>query len=149
MSKIIGESLPVEVVELFNKELTTVVVSTITSEGLPHAMPVHLLAAPNDKTIRMALVKGHQTVANIKDNGKVFISILEGTDLAMGIRGSAKVVREPMEGNPAMCMVEINVEQIKSDTTPTAIVTDGVRIKHRSDKTATFFRDMFDELYKG
>jgi hypothetical protein len=149
MSKIIGDALPREVIELFNKELTTVIVATINPEGLPHAMPVHLLAAPDEKTVRMALVKAHQTTANIKDNGKAFITVLDGPDLAMGIRGSARVVREPMEGSAAMCMIEFKVEQIKSDTTPTVIVKEGVRTEHRSAKTTDFFRVMFDELYKG
>lgn len=149
MSKIIGDSMPQELVEVLNKELTTVVLSTITENGLPHSMPVHLAAAPNDKTIRMALVKSHQTTANIKNNSKAFISVLEGPDIALGIRGTASVVKEPMEGNPAMCMIEFKVEEIKSDTTPTAIVSEGVRIQHRSDKTKDFFRGMFDELSKG
>lgn len=149
MSKIIGNALPQEIVDLFNKELTTVIVSTVTDEGYPHAMPVHLLAAPDDKTIRMALVKAHQTTANIKNNGKAFITVLEGEDLAVGIKGTARVTREPMEGNGAMVMIEFKVEEIKSDTTPTVIVSDGVRTKHRSSKTADFFRTMFDELYKG
>ncbi|TGE32216.1 pyridoxamine 5'-phosphate oxidase family protein [Desulfosporosinus sp. Sb-LF] len=149
MSKIIGNSLPEEIVDLFEKELTTVVVSTLTPEGFPHAMPVHLIFAPNDKTFRMALVKSHQTTTNIKNNGKAFITVLEGTDIAMGIKGTARVVREPMEGNAAMCMVEFDIEQIKSDTTPTVIVTEGINKKHRSPKTADFFRAMFDELYKG
>jgi len=149
MSKIIGDTLPPEVVELFNKELTTVIVSTVTPEGFPHAMPVHLLVAPDGRTVRMALVKAHQTTTNIKDNGKSFITVLDGPDLAVGIRGVARVVREPMEGNAAMCMIEFNVEQVKSDTTPTVVVTEGVRTKHRSPKTAEFFRVMFDEMYKG
>lgn len=149
MSKIIGDTLPQEIIELFNKELTTVIVSTQTPEGFPHAMPVHLLAAPDGKTVRMALVKAHQTTANIKDNGKAFITVLEGPDLAMGIKGTASVVREPMEGNAAMIMIEFRVEQIKSDTTPTVTVKEGVRTEHRTPKTAGFFRVMFDELYKG
>lgn len=52
-----------------------------------------------------------------------------------------------MEGNPAMCMIEFKVEEVKSDTTPTVIVTEGVRSKHRTEKTESFFRSMFDELY--
>ncbi|MDK2821150.1 MAG: hypothetical protein PWP31_1115 [Clostridia bacterium] len=148
MSKIIGNSLPQEIVDLFNKELTTVVLSTLSTEGYPHAMPVHLLFAPNNKTIRMALMKTHQTTENIKKHSKVFITVLEGTDIAMGIKGTAKVIKDTMDGNKAMCMIEINVEQIKSDTTPTVIVNEGIKIKHRSPKTASFFRTMFDELYK-
>ncbi len=149
MSKIIGNSLPEEVVDLFKKELTTVVLSTLTPEGSPHAMPVHLIFAPNDKIIRMAIVKLHQTITNIKNDNRAFITVLDGLDIAMGIKGTARVVRETMEGNAAMCMVEFSIEQIKSDTTPTVVVTEGIRKKHRSPKTTGFFRAMFDELYKG
>jgi hypothetical protein len=149
LSKIIGSTLSQEIIELFNKELTTIILSTVTEEGLPHAMPVHLIAAPDEKTIRMALVKAHQTTANIKANSKAFITVLEGQDVALGIRGTAALVKEPMEGNSAMCMIEFKVTEIKSDTTPTVIVTDGVRSKHRTENTKDFFRSMFGELYKG
>lgn len=149
MSKILGSILPKEVVELFNKELTTVILSTVTEKGEPHAMPVHLMVAPDDKTIRLALVKVHKTTENIKQNSKAFITVLEGSDIAIGIKGSARITREPMEGNAAMCMVEFKVEEIKSDTTPTVIVNNGVRSEHRTEKTKNFFREMFDELYKG
>lgn len=138
-----------ELVQLFNKELTTIILSTVTSEGFPHAMSVHLISAPDDKTVRMALASKHKTTENIKDNGKAFITVLEGTDIAVSMKGAAKVIREPMEGNSAMAMIEFKVEEIKSDTTPTVIVTDGVRSKHRTDKTKDFFRAMFDELNKG
>lgn len=149
LSKILGDCMSQQIVELFNKELTTVLLSTVTEEGFPHAMPVHLVAAPDNKTIRMALVGKHQTTANIKNNGKAFITVLEGPDIAVGIKGIAKVAREPMEGNDAMCMIEFRVKEIKSDTTPTVIVTDGIRSKHRTEKIEGFFRIMFDELYRG
>ena len=149
MSKIIGNSLTPELIELFNKEMTTVVLSTVTAEGFPHSMPVHLMIAHDEKTVRIALVKSHKTVENIKNGSKGMITVLEGTDFAMGILGSTKIIREPMEGNSSMCMVEFTVEEIKSDTTPTVMVVEGVHTVHRSTKTGEFFRTMFDELYKG
>ena len=147
MSKILGNTLPPEVKDLFNQESTTVVLSTVTSEGYPHAMPVHLLCAPDEKTILISLVKNHQTTLNIKDNGKVMITVLEGEDIAVGIKGTAKITKEPMETNKAIVAIEIEVTEVKSDTTPTVIVTDSVSFKHRSEKTAAFFRTCFDELY--
>lgn len=109
-------------------------------------MPVHLITAPDETTIHMALAKRHQTVANIKANGKAFITVLEGTDIALGINGTARVVKEPMTNNEAMAMVEFKVAQLKSDTTPSVIVTSGVRSIHRTEKTKDFFRKMFNEL---
>lgn len=148
MSKILGNTLPQEVKDLFNREETSVVLSTITPEGYPHAMPVHLLCAPDDKTILIALVKNHQTTLNIKDNGKAMITALDGEDIAVGIKGKACVAKEPMDANKAMALIEFEVTEVKSDTTPTVIVTQGVRFKHRSEKTSDFFRMCFDELYK-
>ena len=149
MSKIIGNSLTQELIGLFNQKLTTVVMATITPEGYPHSMPVHLMAASDNKTIYMALVKAHQTVANIRANGKAAISVLEGPDISLTILGTAKVVKETMAGSSVMCMIEFQVTEIKSDTTPTLIVTEGVRCKHRTEKTAEFFKAMFNELNQG
>lgn len=149
MSKIIGDSLSKELIDLFNKESVTVVMSTVTPEGNPHSMPVHLMAASDEKTIYIALVSAHQTVSNIKENGKAVISVLEGQDISLSFIGDVKVVKEPMEGSSVMCMVEFKVVEIKSDTTPTLIVTEGVRFKHRTDKTKDFFRAMFNELKQG
>lgn len=146
MSKILGNSLPRNVIDLFNQELTSIVLSTITPQGYPHAMPVHLLCATDEKTIMMALVNNHQTTTNIKDNGKAMVTALDGEDVAVGIKGTAVVVKEPMDANKAMVAVEFKVEEIKSDTTPTVIVKQGVRFVHRSSKTAEFFRKCFDEL---
>jgi len=147
MSKILGNTLPPEVKDIFNREITSVVLSTITPEGFPHAMPVHLLCSPDEKTILMALVKNHQTTKNIMNNGKAMITALDGEDIAVGIKGTAKVVKEPMDANKAMVAIAFEVEEIKSDTTPTVIVTQGVRFKHRSNKTEEFFRMCFNELY--
>lgn len=146
MSKIIGDSLPQEVIDLFDREITTVVLSTVTEDGYPHAMPVHLIKALDENTIRMALVKNHQTTLNIKNNSKVMLTVLDGHDIALGIKGEAKVIKEPMDGNKAMVLIEALVKEIKSDTTPTVIVSSGVRTKHRTGKTSAFFRAMFDEL---
>lgn len=148
MSKILGDKLPHNVRDLFNQETTSVVLSTVTSQGYPHAMPVHLLCAPDEKTVLMALVKNHQTTVNIRDNGKAMLTVLDGEDIAVGIKGTAAVVKEPMDANKAMVAVEFKVEEIKSDTTPTVVVTQGVRFDHRSNKTAEFFRTCFDELYQ-
>ncbi|MDO9574296.1 MAG: pyridoxamine 5'-phosphate oxidase family protein [Candidatus Contubernalis sp.] len=149
MSKVIGNHLPTEVVEMLNQGQTTAVLSSVTETGDPHAMPVHLMVAPDEKTIRVALLRNHQTVENLTANGRAFLTLMEGSDMAVGIRCHASLVRDPMKGSKAMCMFQLEVEEVKSDTTPTVIVTEGVKIKHRSPKTTDFFKGMFDELIKG
>jgi len=146
VSKILGDTLPKEVIDLFTEEITTVVVSTVTKDGKPHALPVGLIQAKDNKTIRMGLMKGHQSTENIKQNGYALITIMDAPDIAIGIKGFAQVIKEPMNGSSAMSLVEFKVEQVKSDTTPTVTIEQGIRIKPRSEKSAIFLRTMFDEL---
>jgi hypothetical protein len=54
-----------------------------------------------------------------------------------------------MAGSSIMCMVECKVEEFKSDTTLTLVVTEGVRCRHRTEKTKDFFAAMFKELKEG
>lgn len=138
--------MPSEIVDLFNKQITTVIVSSISKEGYPHALPVHLVTAKDNKTLHLALAKAHKTVENIKLNENVFITVVDGNDTALGIRGKAKVIKEPMDGNIAVCMLEVKVEEIKSDTSPTAAVASGIAIKPRNERSEQFVRVMFSEL---
>lgn len=149
MSKVIGNQLTSEIMELLNQGKTTAVLSSVTEQGNPHAMPLHLMVAPDEKTIRVALLRNHQTVENLRADGRAFLTLMEGEDMAYGIQCRAGLVRDPMKGSKAMCMFQLEVEEVKSDTTATVRVTEGVKIKHRSPKTTEFFKGMFDELRKG
>ncbi|UNC92916.1 pyridoxamine 5'-phosphate oxidase family protein [Candidatus Contubernalis alkaliaceticus] len=146
MSKVLGNYLPSEVVDMLNQGRTTAVLSSLTEQGNPHAMPVHLMAAPNERTIFAALLRNHQTVKNIIVNGRAFLTLMEGSDMAYGIQCGASLIRDPMKASKAMCMLKLEVKEVKSDTTPTVIVVEGIKIKHRSLKTTEFLEAIFDEL---
>lgn len=146
MSKILESTMTKEIRDLLNSKNVTVVLATISEDNYPNTTPIHLITAPSEKKIRIALGKMHQSYLNIKANGKIMISMLESNDMALSIKGNARIVKDPMDGNKNMAMVEIDVQEIKSDTTPTVIVVEGIKIKHRTAKTAEFFRLMFEEL---
>lgn len=146
MSQILGEILPQDIVNLLNQGITNVVVSTINDKGYPHAIPIGLITPRDSKTILMSFMKGHQSAANIKNNSKAFITVCDGPDLAVGIRGTARVIKEPMDGNQGMSMIEFKVEEVKSDTTPAASVEQGIRIKFRTERGENFYRIIMDEL---
>ena len=149
MSNVLGNQLPSEIMELLNQGKTTAVLSSVTEQGNPHAMPLHVMAAPDEKTIRIALLKNHQSTANLTSNGRAFLTLMEGGDMAYGIRCRASLVRDPMKASSAMCMFKLEVEEVKSDTTATVIVLEGIKIKYRSEKATEFFEGMFDELKEG
>jgi len=146
MSKILGNVLTPQIVELINSQSIVVVIATVSEDLMPNTTPIHLITAPSNKKLRMAVARMHQAYKNIKTNNNVMINILEVDDTAVSIKGVANIIKDPMEGNKAMAMLEIDVKEIKEDTTPTLIVSGGVKTKIRSKKTPNFFRVMFEEL---
>jgi flavin reductase (DIM6/NTAB) family NADH-FMN oxidoreductase RutF len=146
MSKIIGKILSPEIMNLINKTKITAVLATVSEDGWPNTAPMHLITAINEIKLRLSIGKMHDTYNNIKHNGRVMINILEKDDTAISIKGKARIVRDPMNGNKSMAMIEIDIVEIKSDTTPTLIVKEGIKTIHRSEKTQNFFNLMFTEL---
>ncbi|MFO8110311.1 MAG: pyridoxamine 5'-phosphate oxidase family protein [Thermoplasmata archaeon] len=145
MSKILGESLPEEALNMLRSKIPSVVVATVSREGEPNTTPVHLIYAKDQKTILMAMALQHQGTANIKDNGKVMICMCEENDINVSIKGKAEVVREPMECNKAMCMIKVDVANVKDDSTHSE-TTSGIRYRCVTERGERFIRDIFTEL---
>jgi predicted pyridoxine 5'-phosphate oxidase superfamily flavin-nucleotide-binding protein len=148
MSKVLGDKLTPDVMALINDKKTVAVLATVSPDGYPNTAPMHLIVAPDDKNLLLAIGSMHCSYNNIKENGKVMLSILDDQDTALSIKGNAKVIKEAMDGHKSMAMVKVEVLEIKGDTTPTLIVTSGVKTAVRSKKTPEFFRAMFNELIK-
>jgi len=146
MSKILGNVLTPQIVELINSQSIVVVIATVSEDLTPNTTPIYLITAPSNKKLRMAVARRHQTYKNIKTNNNVMINILEVDDTAVSIKGEANIIKDSMEGNKATAMLEIDVKEIKDDTTPTIIISEGVKTKICSKRTHDFFRAMFEEL---
>lgn len=146
MSDLIGEELTPALLDLFTKKITTVVVATTDEDGWPRTAPVNFIVANDKKTIRLAMSKNHHTLANIRRDGRITISILDEGDTAASVRGTAQVLKECMDVNYSAAIVEINVVQVKNDSSPLHLVTQGVRTRYRNEPTVLYFRTMFNEL---
>jgi uncharacterized pyridoxamine 5'-phosphate oxidase family protein len=146
LSDLIGEELTPALLDLFSKKITTVVVATTDEDGWPRTAPVNFIVANDKKTLRMALSKNHHTLANIRRDGRVNISILDEGDTAASVRGTAYVLKECMDINYSAAIVEVKVTQVKNDASMLHLVTQGVRTRHRNEPTVLYFRTMFNEL---
>lgn len=149
MSDLIGEELTPALLDLFNKRITTVVLATVDEDGFPRTAPANFVVAHDRKTVRVALSKNHHTLQNIRRDGRVMVSILDEGDVAVGVRGHARVLRECMDINYSAAVVEISVVHIKNDASPLHLVTQGVRTRYRNEPTVLYFRTMFNELLNG
>lgn len=145
MSKILGESLPAEAFEMLRSKVPTVVVATVSSDGMPNTTPVHLTYAKNPETILMGMALRHRGTSNIKDNGNVMLCMCEKGDVNVSIKGKAKVIREPMLCNKAMCIVQVDVESVKDDSTHSETTT-GIRYRCVSERGERFIQKIFEEL---
>ena len=144
--KVLGNELPRRAFELLNKEITTVVIATVDEDGYPRTAPFHWIVAKNKKTLRVAVNPHHVTCENIKRNEKVMVCVIDQNNTAIGIKGRAKVIKEAMETVPwHICIVEIEIEQIKSDALQWIPIKHGVRFE-TAKRVKGLMRKAFNEL---
>lgn len=122
------------------------VLATTDLEGNPNSAPVHLLWAKDSSTLFLALAIRHQSSENLKTQGRYSLAIMEADDQAFSIQGKAKLIRQPMAANPHMALFKLEVTLVKSDTTPTVKVIQGVQTEKRNDKVDKFFQGCFEEM---
>ncbi|MGE5598296.1 MAG: pyridoxamine 5'-phosphate oxidase family protein [Bacteroidota bacterium] len=146
MSDLIGRALPANLVDLFTNRLTTVVVATVDNDGLPHTAPYNQLVAVDPGRLRLAINRQDETYRALRDYGLTMIAVLEEGDIAAGIKGKARVLRERMDTNCNLAVVEIEVEEIKRDNSPTHYVLSGVRTRHRGEPFLLRQRQIMAEL---
>ena len=130
---------------MLRSKIPSVVVATVSRDGEPNTTPVHLIYAKDRKTILMAMALQHQGTANIKENGKVMICMCEENDINVSVSGTARMIREPMECNKAMCIIKVDVERVKDDSTHSE-TTSGIRYRCVTERGEMFIREVFAEL---
>lgn len=109
-----GEAtLPPHVVEWLQDD-RFIVVASVTPDGWPTTHVVSWAVALDDRTIRLSVRHASPTVENVRASGKIMLELV-GDDLVLGVRGSARIVKELMESTPREnAVIEISVEQIIS-----------------------------------
>jgi len=120
--------------------------ATLDQEQHPHTAPFNHIVVSDSKHLRMAVSRNHQTFLNIQANGNVALAILEEGDIAVCIKGFARIIRNSMELDYNMAVVEVEISEIKKDNSLTHFVTQGIRIRHRSEPFLLESRKIFQEL---
>ena len=92
-----------------------VIVATVDPEGRPRTAPFGSLRAVSLRLLRLACNRVHDTYANMCRDGQVSVAVLAPPNIAVSIRGHARVVKEEMEIAEHLVIVEIDVEEVKND----------------------------------
>ncbi|MGE5558054.1 MAG: pyridoxamine 5'-phosphate oxidase family protein [Bacillota bacterium] len=146
MSEIMGKSLNSAVMDLFEKKIATGILATVNQDATPHTSPMNLMVAPDPKHIYLAIARNSQTLANIRLHEPAALALLDEGNIAVCIKGLAKVIKENMDANYNLAVIALGVAEVKNDASPQFLVVQGVRTRHSSETGLLSIKKVFTEL---
>jgi hypothetical protein len=114
-----ASELPPEVFAVLRKPDSAInpiaIVATVDPDGTPRTAPFGSIRAVTPGLLRLVCMHYHDTYANLRRDGRVMVALLAPPNIAVSIRGRARVVKERMDTDKQSAAVEIDVEEVKND----------------------------------
>ena len=104
------------------------VVATIDEDGAPRTAPFGSLRAITPSLLRLLIHRYHDTLTNIKRDGRVMVVLIAPPNVAVSVQGRARVVSEPWEADERYALVEIDVIEVKNDMPVKIDIESGIMI---------------------
>lgn len=104
----------------------TVCVLATTGPDGPHAIPVSTALRAGEHRIVLALARSRGSLARLRADPQVALTVLAGPDLAFTARGSATVAADPLPGAEGVVAVAIAVTGVARHERPTFAIEAGV-----------------------
>jgi hypothetical protein len=149
LALLVGTELNSTLIDLFKKRINIAVIASIDGDYRPHTAPFNHIVVLDPKHLRVAISKYHQTLQNIIDNVYVALEILDEGDIAVCIKGTAQVIKGAMEADCNLVIIEIEIIEIRKNNSLDFFVTQGIRIRHKSEPSLHYSRKIFQELLQG
>jgi hypothetical protein len=100
------------------------VVILVTGGGDPHAIPVSAALRAGDERVLLGLARSRDSLARLRRDPRVALSIMAGGDIAVTAYGSATVLDEQL--TEAVAAVEVAVDRVQDHNRPTFEIEAGV-----------------------
>jgi hypothetical protein len=97
----------------------------VTGGEEPHAIPVSAAVAAGADRVLIGLAEGRESLARLRAEPRVALSITSGQDVAVTAYGNARVLAEPLLDGVAA--VEVAVHRVRDHARPTFTIEAGVR----------------------
>lgn len=110
---------------------TVAVLSTVNGE--PYAIPVTAPVRAGDHRVLISLGHGRGSLARLRDDPRVALTILGESNCAFTARGQARVIEEPMRQSHHFVAVEIDVDEIDDQRLPDVAIGSGIGLELGSD----------------
>ncbi|KPL14867.1 MAG: hypothetical protein AMJ93_17150 [Anaerolineae bacterium SM23_84] len=121
------------------------IVATLDPDGTPHTAPFGSLRAVTPRLLRLCSWRGHDTYKNLCRDERVTVAMLAPPNLAVSVRGRARVVREQMKSDEHYAVVDIDVEEVKNDMGRAFVIETALTISLR-DEYRHWFEAALGEL---
>jgi len=145
--RVLRDELPQNAYELLQTPSPNVVIATVDDNGYPRTAPFDLIYAPNTKTLYAGISPRHHTYQNIQRDGKVMVCVIDHGNIALGIRGHARTVKERMQSiSIPVAIVEITILAVKSDALRWAPIIQGIRFQVTEEPRQRMLERAWNEL---
>ena len=139
MSQLLGKELTEELLHRLkgdsSKRDKAIVIVTVDESGWAHPCMLSYseVVAKDRSTIDLAVGKTSTTAKNLRRTGKITLLITD-SDLNYYVKGTARQVKESMEGVSFMSLFRVAVEHLLEDLEPDAVITSGVTFERAQKK---------------
>jgi len=104
---------------------TVAILSTIGDA--PHAIPVSTAVRAGPRRVLLALALRRRSLALLREQPVVALTIVCGGDVAVTAHGRATVVAEPMRASDGVAAIALDVESIQDHGRDTFVIDGGVQ----------------------
>ncbi len=141
MSQLLGKELTEELFErlkgmdVASKLGKAIVIVTVDDKGWPHPamLSYYEVVAKERSRIDLAIGKTSTTTKNLRRTGQITLLITD-SGINYYLKGSAREVKESMEGVSFMSLFRVEIEQLLEDLEPDAVITSGVTFSRPQKK---------------
>jgi len=121
------------------------IVATVNPDGTPHTAPFGSMRAVTPRLLRFASLRQHDTYVNLLKDNRVMVAFVAPPDIAVSIKGRARVVRERMALDEYFALLEIDIEEVKNDMIRRVVIDSPITISAH-DKFKKWFDDLIGEM---
>lgn len=140
--------LPKKLVD-FIKGGRCAVMATEDKDGRPFTAIMSWLVAKGDKSITLAVIRGSQALANIRERKAISMEVL-GDNIIYCVRGEGRIVNEEMKSTPMpSAKVEMLVLEVRDHSAPGVIFkgpsyTFAKGKEHRVEVEKAIFKELYE-----
>ena len=142
-----ADELPAAVISALLRPVGEVVaiVATVDADGSPRTAAFGSVRPIPPHQLRFGCKRTHGTFANVVRDGRVMVALFASPDIAIGIRGRARVLKEELDCWPGDAAIAIDVSKVKNDALQMAPVASGITYSVSPD-VGVRIQQYFDEL---